>query len=425
MSSSIVSKAMIAALAATALYATPIASAGAQDLGIVDNRNVSVRDRARPGYDPVGVRAGAFTVFPEASVTGTFDDNIFATDTNTESDFITTLAARVSAASNWSRHSLNLRAGLAQQLYADNNDEDRFDWDVGGDGRIDITRDTNIGAGLSYAELNEDRSAPNAIGLAAEPTEYSLFQANVALNHRFNRITSGFGATYADYDYDTVPLIGGGTLNQDFRDREEYTQFVRLGYDVSPDTNVYVRGTLNQREYDQKPPAVALNRDSDGYAVVGGADFRLTNLAQGGVYVGYQSQEFDDPTLSDIDGLAYGANIDWYVTSLTTIRLEAASTIEETITVGASGFTDSSVGLRIDHELMRNIIIGGNASFSNQDFEGVVRDDDTIRAGVGVDYLLNNNFSLRLGYNYTNRDSTVSTLDFTRNEVGLTLNVGL
>src|SRR5690606_5800431 len=109
--------------------------------------------------------------------------------------------------------------------------------------------DTNIFAGLSYAELTEDRGAPNAIGLAAEPTEYSLFQANIGLDHRFNRVTSRLGATYADYDYDAVPLVGGGVLNLDSRDREETTQFLRLGYDVSPDTNVYVQGTLNQREY--------------------------------------------------------------------------------------------------------------------------------------------------------------------------------
>ncbi|MEW6092282.1 MAG: outer membrane beta-barrel protein, partial [Pseudomonadota bacterium] len=159
--SSIVSKVMIAAFAVTALYAAPIHSASAQTAEITDDRNVSVRDRARPGYDAVGVRAGAFTIFPEASVRGAYNDNIYATDVNTESDFITTLGARVSAVSTWSRHSLNLRAGLAQQLYADNNDEDRLDWDVGGDGRIDITRDTNISGGLSYAQLHEDRGSPN------------------------------------------------------------------------------------------------------------------------------------------------------------------------------------------------------------------------------------------------------------------------
>lgn len=423
--SSIVSKALIAAVAVTAFYTVPVQVVSAQTDEIVDDRNVSVRERARPGYDAVGVRAGAFTVFPEVSVTGTYNDNIYATDTNTESDFITTLGARVSAQSNWSRHALNLRASVAQQLYADNDDEDRLDWNVGSDGRIDITRDTNLSGGLSYAELTEDRGAPNAIGLAAEPTEYSLLQANAAFNHRFNRVTSSLGATYADYDYDTVPLFGGGTLNQDFRDREEFTQFLRLGYDVSPDTNVYVQGTINQRKYDQQPPAVALNRDSDGYAVVVGSEFRLTNLAQGGVYVGYQSQDYDDPTLPEIDGLAFGASVDWFVTPLTTVRFEAASSIEETISAGASGYTDNSVGLRVDHELMRNVILGGHASYANQDYEGIARDDDVIRAGVGVDYLLNRNFSLRLGYDYTERDSSANPFDYTRNEVGLTLRAGL
>ena len=424
MSASLLSKTLIAAIAATALYAVPVSVASAQE-EIVDNRNVGVRDRVRPGYDAAGVRAGGFTVFPEASVTGTYDDNIFAANVGEVDDFITTLAAGVSVQSNWSRHALNLNAGLAQYLYADNSDEDRLDWNVGGNGRVDITRDTNISGGLSYAQLHEDRGAPNAPGLAAEPTEYALFQANAALAHRFNRVTTRVGVGYADYDYDDAPLIGGGVLDQDFRDREEFEQFLRLGYDVSPDTNLYIQGTLNQREYDQKPPVVALNRDSDGWAVVGGSEFRLSNLAQGEVYVGYQEQSYDDPTLSDISGLAFGAGVDWFVTPLTTIRIDAASTVEETVAAGASGFLDQSVGLGIDHELMRNVIIGARASFANQDYEGIARSDDVIRAGLGVDYLLNRNFSVGLGYDYTDRDSNVLGLDYTRNEIGLTLRAAL
>ena len=424
MSASLLSKTLIAAIAATALYAVPVSVASAQE-EIVDNRNVGVRDRVRPGYDAAGVRAGGFTVFPEASVTGTYDDNIFAANVGEVDDFITTLAAGVSVQSNWSRHALNLNAGLAQYLYADNSDEDRLDWNVGGNGRVDITRDTNISGGLSYAQLHEDRGAPNAPGLAAEPTEYALFGAEVALAHRFNRVTTRVGVGYADYDYDDAPLIGGGVLDQDFRDREEFEQFLRLGYDVSPDTNLYIQGTLNQREYDQKPPVVALNRDSDGWAVVGGSEFRLSNLAQGEVYVGYQEQSYDDPTLSDISGLAFGAGVDWFVTPLTTIRIDAAAIVEETVAAGASGFLDQSVGLGIDHELMRNVIIGARASYANQDYEGIARSDDVIRAGLGVDYLLNRNFSVGLGYDYTDRDSNVLGLDYTRNEIGLTLRAAL
>ncbi len=170
---------------------------------------------------------------------------------------------------------------------------------------------------------------------------------------------------------------------------------------------------------------MAITRDSDGYEVVGGAEFKLTNLAQGGVYAGYQSQDYDDPTLSEIDGIAYGANVDWFVTPLTTVRFEAASSIQETIQAGASGYMDNSVGLRIDHEFMRNVILGSHVSFANQDFEGVARDDDVLRAGTGIDYLLNRNFSLRLGYDYSDRDSSVAGLDYSRHEIGLTLSAGL
>ncbi|MEQ8283371.1 MAG: outer membrane beta-barrel protein [Parvibaculum sp.] len=402
----------------------PISVAIAQE-DTVDERSVGVRERARPGYDAVGIRAGGFMIYPDASVTGTYNDNIYATNTGETDDFITTIVAGVSAQSNWSRHALNLNAGLSQYLYADNSDEDRLDWNIGGNGRVDVTRDTSVSAGLSYAQLHEERDAPNAVGNAAEPTEYAVFRAQAALDHRFNRVTTRLGATYADYDYDTVPLIGGGVLNQDFRDREEFEQLLRLGYNVSPDTNVYIEGTLNQRKYDQQPPAVPLNRDSDGYSVVGGAEFRLSSLAQGGVFIGYQEQDYDDPTLPNISGLSYGASVDWFVTPLTTVRFETAATVEETTTPGASGYMDQSVGLRIDHELMRNVILGARVSYTNLDFEGIGRSDDIIRAGLGVDYLLNRNFSIGLGYSFADRDSNIGGLDYTRNEIGLTLRAAL
>ena len=113
------------------------------------------------------------------------------------------------------------------------------------------------------------------------------------------------------------------------------------------------------------------------------------------------------------------------MTPLTTIRVEAASRVEETTTPGASGFLDQSAGLRVDHELMRNVIVGARASYANQDYEGVARSDDVIRAGLGLDYLINRNFSVGLGYDYTDRDSNVPGLDYTRNEFGLTLKAAL
>ena len=40
-------------------------------------------------YDPLGIRAGGFLIYPSLSVSEVYDDNVFATDNNTDDDLIT------------------------------------------------------------------------------------------------------------------------------------------------------------------------------------------------------------------------------------------------------------------------------------------------------------------------------------------------
>lgn len=407
---------------ALAALVTVIGADGAFANQVTDtDQRDSVRYRTRPAYDAVGIRAGAFTVFPLASIEGKFDDNIYATNVNETDDFITELATALEVNSNWSRHSLNFTAGARQYLYADHSDENRLDWNVGVNGQIDVTRDTQIRAALNYSQNHEDRGDPSAPAAASEPTEYSLLTGNASVGHSFNRLTASISGGFSEYDYDDVLSTVGAVIDQDNRDRTEYQEALRLGYDVSPDTNVYIEGSLNQRDYDLDVPAVAISRDSDGYAAVVGSDFRLSNLMQGGLYVGYQEQDYDDPTLTKSSGLAYGASVEWYATPITTVTLDASSTIEETTTVGASGYNAQTIGLRVDHELLRNLLFNARVSYEDDDYEGLTRNDDKLRAGLGVDYLLNRNFALGLGYDYTDNDSNVAGNEYERNVVGLKL----
>jgi hypothetical protein len=413
---SVIPKALIAAL----VLAGSAGSAFAVDPETTDLRG-SVAERPRPSYDAVGIRAGAFMILPQASVSEKYNDNIYATDTNETDDFITTLGASIAVNSGWSRHALNLNAGVSKDIYADNTGENRLDWNVGANGRLDVTRDTRLSGGASYAQLHEDRGDPNSPAAAAEPTEYDLLSANAAFDQRFNRLTARVSGGYENYDYKDVAATGGGIIDQDDRDRVQYEEALRFGYDVSPDTNVYVQGTLNQRDYDLSPPTVPTNRDSDGYAIAVGSDFRLSSLAQGGIFVGYQSQSYDNPAFSDVSGLSYGADVEWYMTPLTTVTFNAAATVEETTSIGASGYLSQTVGIRIDHELLRNVLLNGRVSYANDDYEGISRTDDIVRAGLGVDYLVNRNFTLGLGYDFTNKDSNAAGVDYTRNQIGLTL----
>ena len=422
--SSVISKALMTAVlvvsGAGISYAAEAPNPDADTGMKISDMRGNVRNRTRPGYDAVGIHAGAFTVYPQASVTGSYDDNIYATDSGTKSDFITALASNVYVYSDWSRHALNFQAGVKKSFYNSHSGENRLDWNVGADGRIDVTRDTRLDGALSYQQLHEDRGDPNSPGASSEPVPYTLLKGSAGINQRFNRMTASVIGDYNEYNYDNVVSTTGVPISQDFRDRKEYDESLKVGYDVSPDTNVYMRGTLNQRKYNQHPPVVALNRDSKGYEVAVGSDFRLSNLAQGGVYVGYQSQTYDSAALSDNNGLSYGADVEWYVTPLTTVTLNADSTINETFTT-ASGYLSLSVGLRVDHELLRNLLLNANVGYQNDDYSGLSRTDDITTAGLGAQYLLNRNFSVDLGYSYTNRDSSVLGADYSRDVVGLTL----
>ncbi|ABS63520.1 conserved hypothetical protein [Parvibaculum lavamentivorans DS-1] len=415
-------KARVASLAAGILMASAFAAdAQEAEANLVDARGQSVMERERPGYDAAGIRAGGFMVYPEASISGAFNDNIYALPGNETDDFITTVAARVNANSTWSRHAISLRAGVAQDFYADNTDENRFNWNVGVGGRLDVTRDTSINANAGYAVLHEDRGDPNAPAAADEPIEYTLFNAAAGIQHRFNRISVGLDGEYLSYDFDNAVTTAGAPILQDDRDREEFIQRLRLGYNVSPDTLVYVEGQLDQRKYDLQPPAVATNRDSDGRQIVVGSEFRLTNLAQGGVYVGYQEREYDDAAFGDTDGIAYGANVDWFVTPLTTIQFTADASVQETTVAGSSGYDRQQFGVGVDHELLRNLILRGALSYANNDYNDAAREDDIIGARAGLVYLLNRNLDLEFGYNYSDRDSSVPAFSYTRNIIGLTV----
>lgn len=388
---------------------------------VADQRGIHVLDRERPEFDAVGVHAGSFMIYPELALGVSYDDNVFGTENNTDSDLYYSVSPSVSVESDFGRHALNFNAYTESRFYSSETSEDRFDWGVAADGVIEVSQFTQIQGAVSYDQLTEDRTSTDRVAGGSEPTEYEVFNAALNFHQRFNRVTASIGASYTQNDYDDTPAIGGGVIDQDFRDHEKWEFPARLSYDVSADTSIFIRGTYNMREYDQQPPVVAITRDSDGYDVGVGAAFDVTNLIRGEAWVGYLSQEFDQAGFQSIDGIDFGLAGEWYASELTTVTAGINRSIEESTSAGSSGHLDTTYELGIAHELQRNIILTADVSYLDVEFEGITRDDETISAGAGVQYLLNRNAELALGYDYVTRDSTATGQDYDKSVVGLQL----
>lgn len=364
-------------------------------------------------YDPLGIRAGGFLIFPSLSVAEVYDDNVFAVSNNETDDFITLIQPRVRAESNFPRHSLGLSVGSDIAFYASETDENYQDFFVSGDGQLDITGQSNLSGELSFARTHENRDDPednpndNLTTIFRYGSELSYFQA-------FNRLNFRLTGTAVRDNYDD-----SGEAD---RDQNTYTGTLRTGFFVSPRINTFLQGSYSIQDRDRKEDFAGIERNSQIWGVAGGAEVDFTDLLTGEFFVGYLRESFDEGDFNDEDGIGYGVDLIWLPTLLTTVTLSGGGNFQPTSQADAESNFESTAAVRVDHELLRNVVIGGRVGWARDDFKGSDRTDDRISAGADVSYLLNRNFSVDAGYVFSKGWSDLDEEEFTRNifRVGVT-----
>lgn len=398
------------------------ASADAQT-NFARDRNISVRQRPREGYEALGGRLGAFAVYPKLNIGVERNDNIYATSVNEQDDLIWKVQPELALSSTWSRHALNAYARATINRYQDFDTEDTEDYGVGMSGRLDILRTANIAAGVDWARLTEPRTSSASPQASVAPIQFEQLSANIAGAREFNRLRVSGRYDYRQFDYEDGRTAAGTVIQQDDRDREVHTLTGRADYAMSPATALFVEVSRNWREYDLTPPAVTLTRNSDGMQALVGANFELGSLARGELGVGYIAQEFDDPAFDKVDGFGARAQVEWFPTQLTTVTLTGSRTVEDSGIPGSSGYLSSNVAAQVDHELMRNLIVTGQVAAGKDDYEGVDREDDRLTLGVSATYLLNRRVGVTLGYSHFDQSSSGANggNDFKVNKVGATM----
>lgn len=368
------------------------------------DRNISVSQRPREGYEARGLRAGTLLLYPKVTATAEYNDNIYATEGLEEDDVIWRVTPEVSLSSDWNRHAIGAYARTTLSRYSDAKDENTTDYSVGANGRMDVLRFTNLRGNIDYSKLTEPRTSPDSPGLAAEPVRYKLGVFGLVGQHTVNRLR--FTARYdaRRYDYQSVDRVGGGRVDQSYRDRVIQTYGGRIDYAVSPASAVFVEVTGNDRNYDYNGSATDLGRDSDGYQVLAGTNFELSALLRGELAVGYLEQKFDDARLDKIDGFGVRAELEWFPTQLTTVTFSGSRSVEDSATPGSGGYLANNVGVVVDHELLRNVILTARASYGEDEYDVVGRRDERQAAGLSATYLLNRGLGVTGGWSFDRRD---------------------
>lgn len=369
-------------------------------------RNASVMGRTRPDFKSEGVQYGAWIFDPELTLGVDFNDNIFAAASGEESDMVWVVNPTVDVETTWSRHGVRGWAHGLNREYSDFSDESSWTTDIGLAGHVDLTRSVLFEAGYGAAELVESRATAGAASIAAKPVEYNTTNWWIGGQADLSRTRLLLRHDKSNFNFDDAALIGGGFADQDFRDRDETIITIRGDYAVSPFTSVFARYRKNERDYDLAPPTVPNNRDSDGYMIDVGADFDIGGVARGVLGVGYNEQTYDDPSQGKLDGWGLDGLVEWYPTELTTVTVRGSRHIEDAPIEASGGFTSETFAARVDHELLRNLVLSAEVERSEHDFLGIDRVDERWSASAGATWFVNRNVGVEASFTRIEQESS-------------------
>ena len=412
----------IVGLAAT-LWCVALAPGPAAADPIYDrDTNVAVRDRDHPEYDPLGVTAGAFRVFPKVAASVAYDDNIYAVTTKT-GDVVFDVHPTFDIRSLWSRNDLRLTLDYDASRYAAHPSQDTASYSGNLAGRLDIDRDSSIAVDASAARAIQPRISQNSIAGVLKPISYDLVQGDLNAFRVFDRIKTSARLDLSRYSYDNTTDVTGAAVQEDYQDHDEYVGTARADYALSPATAFFVEGSGDDHVYRLRPPLTPFRRDSHGYDVLAGVQFEATHLIGGSIGVGYQEQRYDDPQFDGVNGLALRGTLRWYATSLITVTVAANRTFEDSglPNVAAARFTEESVA--VDYELLRSLIIGGRLDHQIYEYPGIDGRNDRDGAVLDATYWLNRDVGVMLTYNFVRQRSMGANagLNFNDNRLAFTI----
>lgn len=398
-------------LAAGAALVPAIAAAQEQPTYRAKPDERSVAERYRPEYQPIGGRLGSFFLYPSLKVTSIATDNVLASDADKRSDAFAEVLGDAQLRSNWSRHSLNLDAFVSQSVHARQSTEDATEYGGQIDGRLDATRDANIGLVLRAERLVEDRSSYTSPTGAREPVRYGQLTGVLTSEQTFDRLELLTTVSVLRQRFRDTRANDGTLLSQKYRDVTIVSAGGSATYALTPDFGLLLSGTVDKRSYalpasDPLQPG-NVDRDSSGGRIEAGVRLSLTSLLYGQIRAGYLVRHYVDGTLRDASGASFGADVLWNVTPLTSVRLSADRRVDEASSATIAGNRVTELSTTVDHELLRNVILTGVLRYADIAPLGPAPSSTEFGGRLAGRYLANRRLSLRGSYNYGQRLSDV------------------
>ena len=382
------------------------------------------------GGNELGITMGAYTLYPSLEILGGYDSNVFATAAPTTGSLFTVVRPAVELRSEWLNHSVKLLASGGFGFYLSAPTQNFQNYGVVADGKFEIREDLYVTAKIGFVRNTEALGTPDT-SFAQAPTVVDSVPMEVSLYQRFNRFyyqLTAAATVLRYYDYSTILATG---LPGASRDRADYAERIRFGYEINDDTSIYVAPGLEQRIYTQYINQAGQQRDSNSWFFNIGASTKLNKTTTLDGFIGYQSLSYiagGPATGATTFGLT-GVWRDGYAPL--TLRPSFLRSINESAQSNYQNYISTVLGVDFSYDIHGPWQALGGISINSADYTpayGVAnvnpRTDYFFKGSIGLMYSLRPQVQIGPLYEYTSGWSTdvaAGGPGYTRNMISIRL----
>ncbi len=375
----------------------------------------TIPSRPRPEFDPQGIRFGDFTAHPFVATGGGYDSNYLATAQPSGSPTLNT-SGGLDIASDWSRNKLAATATVTNSTYLSAPSQSQTNALAGVGGNYDIGRDTLTLAGL-YVHNHITATDLDATNITA-PVAFDVGYGRGAYTIRFSRLSIEPELSYATIRYSNLTVGGQTTVLSTFN-RDVALGGVVTRYPLTDLTNAVLNIRGFNTNYLTSQPGSA-NESSNSYQVLGGLTRIGDAVVQYQALAGVELRQFINAAYKSVTTPIVSATVLWSPTRLTSLTGILRRDVEDSVYSNQIGYKYTGLTLQVDHELLENVLLQGNAEGQLANYLQSAQQDVLLSATAGATWLLNRNMSLNGSYNFSTRSSNVAS-HYDRNVVLLQL----
>jgi hypothetical protein len=345
-------------------------------------------------FAPLGIQVGSFLLRPALEVMRGYDTNAART-MPPENSWYWVVAPELQVNSNWARHELtaNLRGNYTSYDSIPSINRPSVDGKV--NGRVDVTTLTRIDLEGRFILGTDRPGSPNIQADLAWLPIFTTLGGTAGIGQRFNRFEVALKGGVDRTVYQASHFMDGSTESNDDRNYIQYSTVLRTSYEVTPGIKPFTEVGADTRRHDVIPDRFGYFRDSNGVSAKAGSTFEFSRKLTGEIAAGYLTRSYADPRLVRLSGVLVDASLIWTATALTTVRLTARTTADETTLAGVSGSFTREAALQVDHAFRRWLLATLKFSRATDDYEGSPRIDTRYLASAALVYMLNRDWQLK------------------------------